>query len=250
MPSAEFRFYEELNDFFSPTRRKRAFDYPFDGRPTVKDAIESLGVPHTEVDLILVNGVSVGFGHPLSNGDRVAVYPVFESLDITPLVHLRPRPLREPKFIVDTNLGKLAKTIRMLGFDTVFARDASDHAIARRAEEEHRIVLTRDVGLLKMKRVTHGLWVRSTEPAEQIREVLWRLDLWRLIRPLTRCISCNGLIAPAAKQDVLDELPPLIRECYDEFFRCPDCRKVYWQGSHYDRMLVFIDRIGNADEAG
>src|SRR3989338_9144205 len=116
MSRAHFRFYEELNDFLPPERRKTTFTREFRNRASVKDMIEALGVPHTEVDLILVNGASVDFSYLVQDGDRISVYPMFESFDIRPLVHLRPRPLREPKFVLDTHLGKLAVYLRLLGF--------------------------------------------------------------------------------------------------------------------------------------
>ena len=131
--SASFRFYEELNDFLPRENRKRAFDYAFNGTPAVKDAIEAIGVPHTEVDLILVDGVSVGFAHLLQGGERVAVYPTFERLDISPLNRLRPQPLREPRFILDVHLGKLARYLRLAGFDAAYGDEADDAAIAARA---------------------------------------------------------------------------------------------------------------------
>ena len=102
---AEFRFYEELNDFLPPEKRKRSFAYMFEGTPSIKDAIEAVGVPHTEIDIILVDGRSVGFDHRLRGGERVAVYPMFEAIDVSPLVRLRPQPLRITRFVVDVHLG-------------------------------------------------------------------------------------------------------------------------------------------------
>ncbi len=119
----EFRFYEELCDFLAPGRRKRSFVHAFDGTPTVKDRIESLGVPHTEVDLILVDGMPVGFGHRLQGGERVAVYPMFESFELGDACRLRPTPLREPRFVLDVHLGRLAAYLLLLGFDTLYRND-------------------------------------------------------------------------------------------------------------------------------
>jgi len=164
---ANFRFYEELNDFLAPAQVKRTIEYRFDGNPAVKDPIEVLGVPHSEVDLILVNEVSVGFDYQLRHGDRVAVYPVFESLDISSLQRLRPQPLRVTRFMVDVNLGKLAKRLRMFGFDTAYGNDFNDAEIVERAQRGKRIILTRDRRLLFRKTVTHGYWVRSDDPKTQ-----------------------------------------------------------------------------------
>ncbi len=237
---ANFRFYEELNDFLAAKQRKRTIAYRFRDKPAIKDAIETLGVPHSEVDLILVNGHSVGFDHPLGDGDRVAVYPVFESLDIAPLQRLRPAPLRRTAFVVDVNLGKLARRLRMLGFDTAWRNDYADREIVDVARREHRIVLTRDRRLLFRREVTHGYWVRADDPSTQVDEVLARLDLYRAVRPLCRCLRCNGEIEAVSRAEVWDQLEPLTRRYYREFYRCPDCRQVYWEGSHVARMSASI----------
>jgi uncharacterized protein len=205
---ASFRFYAELNDFLPPTKQQIPFAYPFHGMPTIKEAIEAVGVPHTEIDLIMVNGVSVAFDYRLRDGDRVTVYPVFESFDIAPLLRLRPQPLREPTFILDVHLGKLAKYLRMLGFDTLYRNDYQDLDLIALALRERRIILTRDRGLLKVRAVTHGYWMRSTAPQQQVREVLQRFHLQGLIRSLQRCLLCNGLLKPIEKQAILSRLLP------------------------------------------
>lgn len=236
MNTAQFRFYEELNDFLRPEQRKRALDYEFRSCPGIKDPIESFGVPHTEIELIVVGGESVGFEYRLRDGDRVAVYPVFESLDISPLVRLRDSPLRDTAFVIDVNLGRLARYLRMCGFDAVYRNDFGDREIARFSAREHRILLTRDRRLLQHKAVTHGYWVRATDPVEQLREVIERFDLGGQIHPFRRCLDCNGYVESVDKQEVIDELEPLTRKHFDEFYLCRDCGKVYWQGSHYENM--------------
>ncbi len=238
-----FRFYEELNDFLAPQRYKRAFVYTFERRAPVKDAIEALGVPHTEVDLILVNGASVGFSQRLSDGDRVSVYPVFESLDITPLIRLRPKPLRRTRFVVDVNLGRLARYLRLLGFDTWYRNDYRDRELAELAGREGRILLTRDRRLLHHAQVTHGYFVRATHPQAQVREVFRRLDLYRAARPFHRCTLCNAPVAPVAKEAIWDRLPPKTRHACDEFQICRGCGAIYWKGSHYENMAQFVQEI-------
>jgi uncharacterized protein len=233
---AEFRFYEELNDFLPPGRRKQALRYEFNGHPGIKDPIETFGVPHPEVDLIIVNGESVGFEYPLQDGDRVAVYPVFESFDVSSLVKLRDRPLRKTAFIVDVNLGKLARRLRMLGFDALYHNRYQDDEIAAIAAAEHRIVLSRDRRLLFIKRITHGYWVRSVNPEQQVREVLARFDLSRQVRPFQRCIDCNGQLKPVDKAEIFDQLEPKTQLFYQDFLRCGTCGKVYWEGSHVEDM--------------
>jgi hypothetical protein len=175
--AAEFRFYEELNDFLPLEWRKRTFGYSFRGTPSVKDTLQVIGVPHSAVDLILVDGEPVEFSHRLRGGERVAVYPVFERLDISPVSRLRPKPLRRTRFVLDVHLGTLARYLRMLGFDSVYARDWDDARIIDLALEQRRIILTRDRGILKHSRVTRGYWLRSQRPIEQLREVLQAFDL-------------------------------------------------------------------------
>lgn len=243
MHTAYFRFYEELNDFLPAVRRRRELDYSFGGRPAIKDPIESFGVPHTEIELIIVRGESVGFDYRLRDGDRVAVYPVIESLDVSSLVRLRDAPLRRTAFVVDVNLGRLARYLRMCGFDTAYRNDYHDRDVARISAAQQRIVLTRDRRLLQRRAITHGYWVRSTDPTEQLEEVIRRFDLAGRITPFRRCLVCNGDLAAVDKQSVLHELEPLTRQHYDEFFRCVDCGKLYWPGSHYEHMRSRVGRV-------
>ena len=234
--TADFRFYEELNDFLTPAQRKKTLRYEFNGHPGIKDPIEAFGVPHTEVDLIIANGESVGFDYQLQPGDHISVYPMFESFDISPLMKLRERPLRQTAFIVDVNLGKLARRLRMLGFDAIYDRQYRDGEIAAIASEQHRIVLTRDRRLLFFKCITHGYWVRSTFPDEQVQEILRRFDLYQQIKPFQRCINCNAMLQPVAKEDILDQLEPKTKRYYQVFHRCSGCGKIYWEGSHVENM--------------
>jgi uncharacterized protein len=243
MKEATFRFYEELNDFLPSDKRKVAFPYAFNGTPSVKDASEALGVPHVEIDLILVDGVSTGFAHKLQGGERVSVYPVFESLDITPVVRLRPGPLRVTRFVVDVHLGKLASDLRLLGFDTLWRNDLGDPEIVRIAVRDKRVVLTRDLGILKTRAVERGYWLRSTDPDIQIGEVIDRLDLRRQFKPMTRCLACNGYLEDVEKAEIAAELENRTRLYYNEFRRCADCSKLFWQGSHHQALLARIDKL-------
>ena len=243
METAWFRFYEELNDFMPPHRQKVAFRHCFNGRNSVKDMIESLGVPHTEIDLILVNSESVDFSYIVRDGDRVSVYPVFECFDISPLVRLRPRPLRVSRFILDVHLGRLARYLRLFGFDTYYRNDYDDAEIAEIASRERRILLTRDLGLLKRSQVTHGYFVRATNPHQQLAEVLDRMDLRRSLRPFKRCMRCNALLAPVAKEAIVERLEPDTRRYFDQFWMCAGCEQIYWKGSHYLRMRRLVDRL-------
>ncbi|MCG8429173.1 MAG: Mut7-C ubiquitin/RNAse domain-containing protein [Chromatiales bacterium] len=240
---AEFRFYQELNDFLPADLRKRSFIHEFIGQPAIKDTIEAIGIPHTEIDLILVEGTSVGFNHRIYGGERIAVYPMFESLDISPLIRLRPKPLRVPRFIADVNLGRLANYLRILGFDTYYENRQDDHEIVERSVSEQRIILTRDLGVLKHGQVTHGYWVRNRQPLKQVEEVLRALQLEKSVRPFSRCSACNGGLRHATPAELQEELPEFARDSYDTFFVCRSCAKIYWRGSHYDRLCEWIDRL-------
>jgi len=241
---AQFRCYAELNDFLPPNRKHKSFECRFSVAPSIKDAIEAVGIPHTEVDLILVNGESVGFDHRLQNGDRVAVYPVFESLDISSRTRLRENPLRDTRFILDVQLGKLARKLRMLGFDALHQCDFKDRELVAISVGEGRIILTRHKGILKNKVVTHGYWVRSTKAEEQLGEVVERFDLYSQINPFTRCMVCNGQIEEIDKQQVRDRLPEKTRRYYDQFYICSACGKIYWgEGSHYRKMKEFVQSV-------
>ncbi len=241
MKQATLRFYAELNDFLPPERRFADSTVSFHVSPAVRDVIESLGVPHTEVDLILANGKSADFSYPVQDGDRVSVYPVFESMDITPVLRLRPHPLRKPRFVLDVHLGRLAAYLRLFGFDTLYRADHTDGELARISSEEDRILLTRDVGLLKRAAVTRGRFVRSTNPRLQLAEVLERFDLGAAAVPFSRCLACNGMLAPVAKAGVEGRAPAGVLARHDEFLECRECRRVYWKGTHYDRMRNMVE---------
>ncbi len=241
MTPVQLRFYEELNDFLPPERRKTAFAHELTRRTSVKDLIESFGVPHTEVEVILVNGNSVDFSYIVRPGDRISVYPVFESLDVTPVIRLRDKPLRDPRFVVDANLGQLARYLRLLGFDAIYRNDFTDEEVAQIAHQEKRIVLTRDRRLLQHKIITHGYFVRADKPREQVREILARLQLHGALRPYTRCLRCNGELEDVDKEAVLEQLEPKTRLYYDRFRRCKDCGQAYWRGSHFNRMEKLCD---------
>ena len=242
------RFYEELNDFLPLAERKCNLVLTFVPPCPVRHLIERCGVPHPEVELILVNGRSVDLDQRLADGDRVSVYPRFEALDITPLLRLREHPLRNPRFIADAHLGRLARHLRLLGFDTLFGNDPGDAALATAAARQRRILLTRDRGLLMRREVTHGCFIRSGRPLEQLTQVMERCDLYRLVRPFTRCMMCNGPLQPVAKAAIWARLPPGVRMECDEFWHCGGCDRVYWHGSHYRQLQAFVKKVGGAPE--
>lgn len=235
---ATLRFYAELTDFLADsTTVTRRFDVP----GSVKDMIEACGVPHTEVDLIVVDGVSVGFDYLVQDQDRIAVYPVFESFDIGPIIEVRPEPLRETAFVADVHLGRLARFLRLLGFDTLYSPNRDDGDLARISAEEARILLTRDVELLKRSLVTHGYWVRAEDPMEQIAEVTRRFHLEDEMTPYSRCLACNDLLVSVDKSVIAERLPHETRERVDEFWRCEGCREIYWRGAHHPGLSRIVD---------
>ncbi len=241
-----FRFYAELCDFLPAPLRGRELSYVPVAAPSVKDAIESFGVPHTEVDLVLVDGESVGFGQRLTGAELVSVYPAFERIDISRVTRVRPDPLDELRFVADGHLGTLARFLRLLGFDTRYDSVVSDEALAEAVAGERRILLTRDRGLLKRSIVTHGLFVRDDNPDRQLDDVVRRLRLGSRLRPFTRCMACNGSLEPVAKDQVLDRLLPRTRDTVDAFQRCRGCDQLYWQGSHHARLAAIVARAQSA----
>jgi uncharacterized protein with PIN domain len=249
MPVAQFRFYEELNDFLAPDRHKCEFVASFARAATVKNAIEALGVPHTEVELILVNGRSVDFTYRMQEGDRVSVYPMFEAFDIEPLLRVRPQPLRDTRFVADSHLGGLARLLRMAGFDTRYDNQCDDDEIRRRADEEGRIILTRDRALLMCRSVTHGCYVHALAPQAQFQEIIDRLQLGPRVRPFTLCLHCNLPLVAVEKAQIADRLPPAIAAGYERFCRCTGCQRVYWEGSHWERMRELLRELLGAGPA-
>lgn len=241
--SFSLRFYAELNDHLPPHERHRSIDKVLFTSTSVKDVIEGAGVPHAEVDLILANGESVDFSYAVRDHDRISVYPMFESLDITPELRVRPHALREWKFVLDVHLGKLAAYLRMLGFDTTYRSCFTDEELVKTSVRERRILLTRDRGVLKHSIVTHGYWLRETDSRRQAAEIVLRFDLARSIQPFTRCMECNGLLVDVTKDQVRDRLPQRTAAIYDAFKQCPRCRRVYWKGSHYNRMERWIEEL-------
>lgn len=245
----EVRIYAELNDFLPAERRQRPFRHAFTGTPAVKDTIEAIGVPHAEVDVIFVDGRSVDFAHRLRGGERVAVYPVFERFDVSDVTRLRPAPLRVPRFVADVHLGKLARYLRLLGFDTVWHRELEDREIIDVALDQRRIILTRDKGILKNGRVTHGYWLRSVEPMAQLEEVVAALDLANGIRPYSRCLECNALLQAISRAKAAAFVPLPVILVFRDFRRCRGCARFYWRGSHRKRLDAVIKHARGAGAA-
>ncbi len=240
MVMATFRFYGELNDFLAPARRQRAFACPCAQAATAKHMIEALGVPHTEVELILVDGVAAPFDRLLGEGERVAAYPRFAAFDIASLACLRAPLPPVRRFVADAHLGGLARLLRMAGFDTLYDNNIDDEVLAAIATGDERIALTRDRELLKRRGIVHGRYVHALKPAEQLVEVVDRFGLAASAAPFTLCLHCNAPLRAVDKALVQDRLPASVRAHHHEFSTCELCLRVYWKGSHWRRMSALL----------
>jgi uncharacterized protein len=240
MTQVAIRVYGSLNDFLPPQRRQIIWPRVVTGHPAVKDVIESLGVPHPEIDLVLANGTSISFDYAVQDGDRIAVFPRFMALDVASLTRVRPPPLDVLRFVVDVHLGALARRLRLVGLDTVDVVGAHDATLAEMSSREHRVLLTRDVALLKWRVVTRGYFVRSTHPQLQMVEVLRRFGPLRL-EPLSRCLRCNGELREVARTAVEAVLPQRTRQHYDRFHACAGCGRIYWKGAHWPRLMRTVE---------
>jgi uncharacterized protein len=230
---ARFRFEGRLADLVKQDA-DGVRHYHFGGTPSLKDAIEAMGVPHVEAGTLLLNGESAGNDSLLHNTDSVTVHP-------------DNAPFPEARFVLDVHLGSLTRALRLLGFDCAYRNDYNDHRIVDIAVAEGRAVLTRDLGLLKHKRVERGYWLRSQHTEAQVHEVLQRFSLSGAIQPFRRCLDCNGIIHPVREGEVSDQIPESVLGFRQEYFRCEGCGKVYWKGTHYDRMQAFVNRIVQCD---
>jgi uncharacterized protein with PIN domain len=234
-PAAAFVFDEMLR-WFLPRRQQaqQPLLVPCDRRASVKDMIEALGVPHAEVTCIRVNQAAVQFDYLVRAGDVIEV----SSSGVPPndCAALRPPLTGSPRFVLDTHLGRLAAYLRMMGFDTLYRNDFPDDELAAISHRETRILLTRDVGLLKRSLVIYGYYVRATQPQASLIEVCRRFDLTRQTALFGRCIKCNGLLRAVDKDAVRDQLLPGTLRCYDQFHQCQSCGQVFWKGAHYERM--------------
>lgn len=228
-----FLFHGSLNDFLRSRQKNTWLDFPYRFASTVKDAIEATGVPHAEVRKIVVNGNEKPVGYLLQPGDETEVFPYeppFPAGDAT-------------GFVLDVHLGGLARRLRMLGIDTVYRNNLHDAEIIAFATTENRIVLTRDVGLLKHKVLRWGYWLRSQQTEDQLIEVMNRFSLCNRLQPFLRCIACNGLLAGVEKKEIVSLVPEKTRLFFEDFYRCTTCGKIYWKGSHYQHMRHAIKRI-------
>jgi uncharacterized protein with PIN domain len=235
------RFHGDLSVFLRPKAGDAVIERRLAEKTSIKDVIESCGVPHPEVDLILVDEQTVGFDHTAANDAKVEVFPVenrgtyrtdkqLQAIDIV-------------RFVADGHLGRLTRNLRLLGFDVAYRQNADDRQLLEVMVRENRALLTRDRRLLMHAIVQHGYWPRSQNADEQTIEVVRRFDLSELIAPFTRCLRCNAPLEAVAKADIIGKLEPLTKIYYDQFRRCPDCKQIYWSGSHFPKLQKRIEKI-------
>lgn len=240
--TARLRFHGDLSFFVrSPKAQPNQVQKRLSEKTSVKDVIESCGVPHTEVDLILASGLPVSLSHHLVRDEEIDVYPVSAPPELFPGDRLQTRGLR--RFVADCHLGKLVRHLRLLGFDVLYDNKANDAQLLNIATTQDRALLTRDRRLLMHAVVRHGYCPRSHDPEEQIVEVTRRFELAELVAPFTRCLRCNGLLAHVDKAEIHEQLEPLTKIYYQDFRRCTECAKVYWPGTHFGELQKRLERI-------
>lgn len=225
---ATFTFINELNDFLPHQLKNTTFSLEFAPHQSLKHLIESLGVPHTDFGKVLINGQVSDAFHRLRENDQVTVYPADGPI------------LDEACFVLDNHLGQLATYLRMLGFNSLYRNNYQDDELARVAREQGRVLLTRDRRLLMRKTIRLGYCIHQSDPRQQAVEVLKRFRLQGQVKPFQRCLRCNSPLLVVNKQDILERLEPLTKIYYDDFRICPECKQIYWKGSHYGRMLEMI----------
>lgn len=225
---ATFTFIDELNDFLPHYRKNTSFILEFAPHQSLKHLVESLGVPHTEIGRVLVDGQAVDASNRLENEAQVTVYPADSSLE------------GEPRFILDNHLGQLATYLRMLGFDCLYRNDYQDDELAEVAIAQERVLLTRDRRLLMRKAIRRGYCIHHIDPRLQAAELLRRYRLFGQVKPFQRCLRCNSPLQVVQKQEIIGRLEPLTKKYYHEFRICPSCNQIYWKGSHFEHMQQMI----------
>jgi hypothetical protein len=238
-------FWGNLKELLRPPfRGLNRVEYDLTRQASVKDIIEALGVPHSEVGRLIVAGREISFAAPGADDDTLDVYPLSPPVDVSVPTLLRPEPLPGVTFAVDMNVGKLATLLRMAGFDTFYRNDIADPELVAVAVREKRILLSKDMDLLKRKEVVFGYLVREIHPEQQLAEIVDLFGIKEQFKPLSRCLRCNGLLQPVGKERIIEQLEPLTKKYYDSFRRCLGCGKIYWAGSHRDKMLLVLNRYG------
>ena len=239
--TVRLHFHSDLDFFVHSTRRPGLIERRLTEKTSIKDIIESCGVPHPEVDMIRVAGQMVGFDHTIAQDADIEVFPVGNRETIPTEKHLQASQARA--FVADGHLGKLTRSLRLLGFDVAYEQKANDRQLLGVMTRENRALLTRDRRLLMHSVVQHGYYPRSQNADEQTIEVVRRFNLVNSVAPFTRCLRCNAQLQDAAKADVLEKLEPLTKIYYNQFRCCPGCGQVYWAGSHFSKLEQWLQKI-------
>lgn len=237
------RFYAELNDALPPEMRFRDNDLDIKQGQTVSDVLKQHNINISQVEIIMVNGDSKDESYLLQNNDRISVFPMFETLNVSSLLKLRDETLRDVRFVCDVHFGKLARYLRLLGFDTLYRSDFKDTELVSVSLNEKRVLLSMDKELIGTSSLTHALLIRERKIEKQLMMVMERFDLFALALPFTRCMVCNKVLEVKNKEEVLHLLPPKSGQYYNEFLYCSGCQRYYWKGSHYKKMREFVSAI-------
>jgi uncharacterized protein with PIN domain len=221
--------------------------YPLSRQASIKDILEAVGIPHTEIGGIEKGSRQLDFSYLPQPGEKLGIYPVPAGAAALQPSLLRPDPPTEIRFLVDINVARLASLLRMAGFDTVSIGEAehvpAKREIALQSARTERIILSRDKELLKHREVTFGRLVRNQDPTARLYEIVSFYGLHSDLLPFSRCLRCNGMLEPVDKERVMDQLEPLTKKYYYRFRRCGACSQVYWKGSHHERMIALLAPI-------
>lgn len=245
MPIAKFRFYAELNNLIPEKLRYHRTHIKFNKHQSIKHLVESLGVPHTQIGLILADGNPVDFSYKPAHGDSLSIYPAFLSINISGISLTQPAVNMPVAFALDSHLGTLARYLHMVGFDATYRNNWSDDDLADHAVQEQRVLLIRDCGLLKRSVFTFGYLLRSSDPKSQIVEIIRRFDLREKFQPYSRCLECNTPLENIEKQKIIDRLEPNTQLYYHTFKICRSCERIYWKGSHSKSMDTLLESLSN-----
>ncbi len=219
-------------------------EYRLERRASIKDIVESLGIPHTEIGTIQVGNRTTDFAFLPGPGQRIRVSEITPPFDVTRPSLLRPAPLETIRFVVDVNVGRLAALLRLTGFDVAYGNSLDDSHIAKLAHCENRVVLTKNRALLKRSKIVFGRLVRAMQPENQLIETLQFFGLTGPHNLFSRCLLCNRELKPVAKADILHRLEPKTKKYFNTFKTCPDCNRIYWRGSHCDTMAAMLKTAG------
>lgn len=236
------KFHGRLSKLL-PSKSRKFILHQFIDQTSIKDLIESFNIPHTEVDVILVNKKSVNFDYLIQNGDKIEVFPDKTKCSKYGVTSLKPKIKGEPKFVADVHLGGLVKLMRMFGLDVLYNNNYTDDEIIEISKKEKRIILTRDVGILKQKCVRYGHYVIETEPEKQLKELFKFFNIKKFINPFSRCLNCGTKLKRISREKVFKRLKNFKFEKGMLFYYCTSCDKIYWKGSHYDKMKKKINYL-------